>query len=369
MEKRTILAIVLSMAVLLGWSLLMPKPQHIINKEVMATVQSSVKPLEEIVPVATVSPSEPAAPESIVKFINPEFEVSFLESRAAIKEVSFKKFQSHVFVVGQGFELEDTGLNFSKISQGPDQVTFVHSDKDKVVTKKFNFSKSNYTIGLELTIRNRSGSDLKMALPLLVGTLDFSLDPKNSTYQDITAATIEKILHPNSKKNHTFNNLKFISIRDRYFCFIVQPDKGEYTGYAKAITKQQTRVSIDGKEIELKPGTQIGHFYASYLGPQEFKAIKSINPDWTAVMYFGTFDFIAQLLLQLLEFLHGLVHNWGLAIVLLSLLIYLLLFPLSIKQMRSMKEMQALQPRIEALRKEHKDNPQKLNKEIMELYK
>jgi YidC/Oxa1 family membrane protein insertase len=63
------------------------------------------------------------------------------------------------------------------------------------------------------------------------------------------------------------------------------------------------------------------------------------------------------------------VHNWGLAIIVLSLIIYIILFPLSLKQMRSMKEMQALQPTIEELRKTYKDNPQKLNKEIMELYR
>ena len=63
------------------------------------------------------------------------------------------------------------------------------------------------------------------------------------------------------------------------------------------------------------------------------------------------------------------MHNWGWAIIILSLVVYFLLFPLSLKQMRSMKEMQALQPKIEALRKELKDNPQRLNKEIMELYK
>jgi YidC/Oxa1 family membrane protein insertase len=63
------------------------------------------------------------------------------------------------------------------------------------------------------------------------------------------------------------------------------------------------------------------------------------------------------------------VHNWGGAIILLSFIIYLILYPLTLKQMRSMKQMQALQPRIEELRKTYKDNPQKLNKETMELYR
>jgi YidC/Oxa1 family membrane protein insertase len=72
---------------------------------------------------------------------------------------------------------------------------------------------------------------------------------------------------------------------------------------------------------------------------------------------------------QVLHFLYGLVHNWGWAIVILSLVVYLALYPLTLKQMRSMKEMQLLQPRIEELRKAYKDNPQRLNKETMELYR
>jgi len=106
-----------------------------------------------------------------------------------------------------------------------------------------------------------------------------------------------------------------------------------------------------------------------YLGPQELKLITAIKPQWSAVVYYGSFDIISRLLLQLLEILYRLVHNWGGAIILLSIIIYLLLYPLTLKQMRSMKQMQALQPRIEELRKTHKDNPQKLNKEIMDLYR
>ena len=72
---------------------------------------------------------------------------------------------------------------------------------------------------------------------------------------------------------------------------------------------------------------------------------------------------------KVLEFLYNLVHNLGLAIVILSVIIYLILYPLTLKQMRSVKAMQALQPKMEELRKQYKDNPQKLNKEVLELYK
>jgi len=68
-------------------------------------------------------------------------------------------------------------------------------------------------------------------------------------------------------------------------------------------------------------------------------------------------------------FIHTIVKNWGLAIILLSVLVYFILYPLTLKQMRSMREMQKLQPKIEALRKTYKDNPTKLQKEMMELYR
>jgi YidC/Oxa1 family membrane protein insertase len=97
--------------------------------------------------------------------------------------------------------------------------------------------------------------------------------------------------------------------------------------------------------------------------------INSINPNWLGVINYGAFDIISQMLLQLLGFFYQLVHNWGWAIVILSLVVYLILFPLTLKQMRSTKEMQALQPKIEELRKIYKDNPQRLNKEILGLYR
>jgi len=128
-------------------------------------------------------------------------------------------------------------------------------------------------------------------------------------------------------------------------------------------------VYLQPQEINLAPGKTAQEKFRIYLGPQELRTISRIQPEWTIVMHYGTFNFIAQILLQLLEFIHHLVPNWGAVIIILSIFIYLLLYPLTLKQMRSMKEMQALQPRIEELRKTHKDNPQRLNKEIMELYR
>ncbi|MFH1201473.1 MAG: membrane protein insertase YidC [Candidatus Omnitrophota bacterium] len=78
---------------------------------------------------------------------------------------------------------------------------------------------------------------------------------------------------------------------------------------------------------------------------------------------------IAKFLLSVLKWFQGYLKNWGLSIVALSVAIWLVLYPLSMKSLVSAKQMQTLQPKIEALRQQYKDQPQKLNKEIFELYR
>jgi YidC/Oxa1 family membrane protein insertase len=84
---------------------------------------------------------------------------------------------------------------------------------------------------------------------------------------------------------------------------------------------------------------------------------------------FGIVDFIAKGIYQLMIFTHRLVPSWGLCIILVSLFIYGIMYPLTFKGMSSMKRMQALQPKIEKLKEQYKNNPQKMNKELMDLYK
>jgi YidC/Oxa1 family membrane protein insertase len=142
-----------------------------------------------------------------------------------------------------------------------------------------------------------------------------------------------------------------------------------YSAFLQKLNLHQSELGLNFPEKTLGPRQFLRQIYRIYLGPQELQIINRINPEWSAIIYYGTFDFIAQLLVQALEFFYRLAHNWGWAIIFLSLAIYLLLYPLTLKQLRSMKEMQALQPRMEEIRRAYKDNPQKLNSEIMKLYR
>lgn len=373
MERRLILAIALSLLVLLIWSALVPKPQPLYNKEVTQQAPgAAVIAPPDIKPVGG-TPNQgfkkELPPASLVKISQDKYEIIFIESQAAIKEVLFKTHQDYRFPLHFGFLLQDNDLLFHKENITPQSIDFVHSDKSKYIIKRFIFSNSHYSIGLEIKIQNLSNTPLQVNLPLILGVLNIADEPAQARFKDVAMAKKENILHLTPRKNSYFEGIKFVSLRDRYFCAIIEPGQGNYTGFIHKVNLQEFEIGLNLKDIIVPPYQQIEQKFNIYLGPQELKQITSINPEWTAVMYYGTFDFIAHLLLQFLDILYGLVHNWGLVIVIVSIGIYFLLYPLTLKQMRSMKQMQTLQPQIEELRNLHKNNPQKLNKEIMELYR
>ena len=109
--------------------------------------------------------------------------------------------------------------------------------------------------------------------------------------------------------------------------------------------------------------------YTLYVGPKETQALNAVDPVFDRAIDFGWFHFIARPLISLLRLSHSLTGNYGLDIILLTVLVKLLFFPLSNKSFQSMAAMKKLQPRMERLRERYKDDRQKLNQETMELYK
>jgi YidC/Oxa1 family membrane protein insertase len=114
-----------------------------------------------------------------------------------------------------------------------------------------------------------------------------------------------------------------------------------------------------------------------YAGPKEFGILKSLDAGLEDTIDFGWFIFgswdmvkaVAKPLFAVLQFLHDYTHNYGIAIVLLTIGIKLLFAPLQYKSYKSMKEMQILQPKVLALQTKYKDDRDRLNKELIKLYR
>jgi len=366
MEKRLLLALAASFIVLAVWSNFTVKP----NLPVVSQNYSQPAVIaEKISQVVHSQLNTASSPASFFEFPQGKRKFVFIEPQGAIKEVHFLGYQSYVFPLKNSMEISGNNLVFKRQLTGNNTVTYTHTDAEKKIVKHFIFSEANYNFEFSVTVENLSGAPLSLKLPLVLGTIDSAAAKDRMTYHDVTVFDAEKPNYPNFQKPATFNQLKFMALRDRYFCAIIEPAQANSAGYITKNFAKESEIGLLCPELKIVPRGTLEQKFNVYIGPQETKILKSIDPDWQTVIYFGKFDLIAQGLLMLLEFFYNIFHSWGWAIIAISLFIYLILYPLTMKQMRSMKEMQCLQPKIEEIRRMYKDNAQRLNKEIMELYK
>jgi YidC/Oxa1 family membrane protein insertase len=153
-------------------------------------------------------------------------------------------------------------------------------------------------------------------------------------------------------------------------------------GFRLAETKanDMVQVALRATLPTLGPGETWEGRVLVYVGPKEYERLKSLGVGLEKSVYFGGFpapqeygglpmEWVAVPILWLLSWFYRYTHNYGVAIILLTVLTKVLFFPLTLKSMRSMKAMQALQPQINALRSKHKSDPQRVQRETMELYR
>ncbi len=171
--------------------------------------------------------------------------------------------------------------------------------------------------------------------------------------------TIE-IIDDGDAEPKTFTGVKFAANADKYYATVLYNFKEGMDVVVSPEKDQIPALYVKGKQ-DLSLG--------GYIGPKEFVILEKINPELTDVIEYGFFTFISKPMFVFLAFLHTYLGNWGWAIVVLTLVIRLILFPLTYKGMVSMNKMKALSPKMKELQAKYKDDKQKLNAHMMELYK
>ncbi|MBE3022171.1 membrane protein insertase YidC [Campylobacter sp. 7477a] len=158
----------------------------------------------------------------------------------------------------------------------------------------------------------------------------------------------------------SFSDVNIAAASDRY-----------YTTLLYSFDKPLNVVtSVDPQNNAIAFIKQNGNFKGSgYIGAKEYRALKAIDIRLTDVVEYGWFSFIAKPMFAFLSFLYSHIGNWGWAIVVLTLVIRIVLFPLTYKGMLSMNKLKELSPKLKELQAKYKGDPQKLNAHMMELYK
>ena len=162
---------------------------------------------------------------------------------------------------------------------------------------------------------------------------------------------------------------EWITFEGTYFMTTVIPAKKETSTFFVEGTKERTVSHLAGQLETLDPGAEASYSYKLFYGPKKYSLLKDIGYNLDKSIDFGWFAVIAKPTLWLLNFFHKYLGNYGIAIILVTIIFKAVFWPISQRGLKSMKNMQKLQPKMVKLKEKYKGDPQAMNREVMALYK
>ncbi|HEV8076569.1 MAG TPA: membrane protein insertase YidC [Candidatus Acidoferrum sp.] len=431
-ELRILVASLLSMAVILLWAKFFGPKQPVNPPQQNQPAQVSTATPGNTTPAST--PSAAAAPAKISAATTPAvspttdsqertivvenalYRVEFSNRGAVVKSWQLKNYkddskpQKTLDLVHQQAATETGGWPFAlvfddpqlgtlansglyKISsdsnslEAPADLTFTWSDGHLQVTKKFHFDHS-YTVNVETTVTN-NGNHVMAGLGWLGGFGDLTVTnpiPVETVFifysesGKLTTLPHKKLDGPEKWGNVWQGGKEFAGIEDRYFTAAFLPPLTDPVPSQIRYWKVFHNIKVEGKD-QSEPVPEIATATSAqdmalrvYVGPKDYDDLKAMHPPLHSLVQFGYLEFIADPLFHGLKWLHKYVPNWGWAIVVLTLVINMVLFPLRISSYKTTLKMQRVAPEIKQIQERYKkykmNDPRKaeMNKEVMAIY-
>ncbi len=423
MEKRVLLAIVLSIIVLVLWEkFFVPKRQPAPPTTSPAVEQAPPAPTkpdqaEPTVPKIPTSeapaPSTPSFPTPAahtgrdVTVETPLYRAVFTETGARLKSFVLKRYRETIEEDSPGKELvktsriEDLPLAFNFVDRpvaALNLAPYVADSKTNVtvsdgqnytltfsyeapgwlrITRQYHFVADSYLIDLSVRVENLGSQPWENAPTLGLISLPLSSGGGSRyTFQGpslLVNNELEEVKFKKIKGEGKFPGpIDWVAYTGQYFIMALLPvnlTPNHAQLEALDTATQMVEITLIGPKLTLQPGVQQQFSYKLYLGPKEVNTLKAADPKLAKAVNFGWFDVIAQPLLVCLKFFYRYLHNYGVAIILLTLLIKILFWPLTHKSYVSMRAMKKLQPKMQKIREKYKDDKQKMNQEIMQMYR
>jgi YidC/Oxa1 family membrane protein insertase len=248
----------------------------------------------------------------------------------------------------------------------PAVVTFTGKTSDGLsVQKTFTFSDSGYVFTLAVDIKSNddampAGIGLSMSQPLteLSGYRDYPALQSDVNGKAVSIS--EKQLQKGPQEMS--GTITYAGFGDRYFLSAFLPANPVNGTLAMDYVGNEANANLIFPGVS-KVGSEV------YFGPKQLQTLEAVNPALSKALDLGFWGVIAIPFLRLLKLFYQIAPNYGVAIILLTVLVRVLTLPMSIKGQRSMMKMQRLQPQVERIRERYKNEQDKLHHEMMELYK
>lgn len=415
MDRRTLLAMTLCFLIFLGWQKLFP--QYYPNQATHSSAQSLQVAQSQSTPSQastqtnntqssqTASSGSTGAAQTIQKISGQSSQATAPQSiqvATSIGEASIGDAQS--FFTGwrlkgykQGISEDAATVDMQSVThqQGEVQLAFddpqysylnrvqgtlskpaganapylwTYEDQNVRLTREFAVSNDAPYIDVRVTADFKSSQIPKYAF-ISLSAHDVVDDQEAHDRQIVywSNQSLERITLKDSEKLQEVSTpVKYMGATNRYFIFTtVAQSPMEARGLIQPLGQGRTAANlvypVSGKSISIP--------FRAYFGPKEIEVLKQVEPTLDHTIDFGWFTVFAYPLLKVLKWLYQYLHNYGLAIICLTLLLKIVTYPLTYKSMKSMKKMAALQPQLQKIRERYKDDREALNREMLTMMK
>ena len=204
------------------------------------------------------------------------------------------------------------------------------------------------------------------------GFLSFFIPPDFLSFFVSSSQGVERIPLVSEQDSRTqdspegFSSVKAVALGDKYFGQAWIEDKSDVLPQFKIDINKHFGLI---RHSVLNPQKDFEISYKMFIGPKDFSLLKREHPLLIHWVDFGWFGSLSRAILQILQIFYSLVGNWGFSIILLTLLVRFILLPFVLSSHRSMEVMKRVQPEIKKVRAKFKDNPQRMNQEVMAVMK
>ncbi|MDD2851246.1 MAG: membrane protein insertase YidC [Desulfuromonadaceae bacterium] len=412
MEKRAIIAVGLSIAVFYLFSMLFGPEKQKLESPAFSKI-STAAPGQ--VAESTPAPSLQAAPDtpgmvatssripkdSIVE--TDLFTAVFSPRGASLKSLTLKKYREQNTPSAHNVTLaSDSDPNvfcFSTRAAGinlPDSTVFI-ADADSLkidksgsrkltfnyvsgqgftVRKIYTFTAGQYGINLETQVFNNSAAPIVggiqhlMTYPAEPKVKDNRFDTAGAYLFSDNALQTNKIKDVASASKRYDKSIQWSGFADKYFLNAILSENNSIA--AVELKKNSAgffESVVSSPQFTINPGQSVTVVHRLFVGPKDIDILKGQGNSLVQSLDLGWFTVIAKPLLYSLKFFYRYVGNYGVAIVIITIILKIFFFPLTHKSYKSMKGMQKIQPEMTRLREVHKDNRDAMNKAVMELYR
>lgn len=273
------------------------------------------------------------------------------------------------------FTTEFSG-NAVSVSDASQTLSFFWQSESGIrVEKRMTFFPDTYKMDMDVIVTNGSGQVLDEELVISL----VNAGPGNSrqfSFEGPFAYVDGKLLEIDIKdldENNTITGrIDWAGLGDHYFMSALIPRADAPSMIRLGHDAENNLLKVDSVQAEsvIPPGATKEFAVALYLGPKRMPVLKSIGANLEKAINFGFFDFIAKPCLWLMNAIYDhLIPNYGIAIIMLTILFKIIFWPLGTKSYKSMAEMKRLQPLMAEIREKYKDDKRKMNEEVMGLYR